>query len=198
LPACKSSPSIPPTAFKNDKPGVGFDLNERKKMKNTLMSLKLLLVLAALAFCVSDLPVQVAATTNTLAQDEAAIRENVEQMQAGWNTKSGSLFARPFAEDADYVVINGSYVKGRVTIEKTHQQIFETIYKNTTIRLAVKQVRFLRPDVAVVHVTGHLDAPENEKQLVADASMTMVMTREKQGWQIAAFQNTQVIANQQR
>jgi len=50
----------------------------------------------------------------------------------------------------------------------------------------------------LVHVSGHLDAPENEKQLVADASMTMVMTKDKEGWRIAAFQNTQVVVNQQR
>ena len=47
------------------------------------------------------------------AADEAAMRENVKQMETGWNTKSGALFAKPFAEDADYVVINGMYIKGR-------------------------------------------------------------------------------------
>jgi hypothetical protein len=51
--------------------------------------------------------------------------------------------------------------------------------------------------VAVVHVTGHRNAPENERELVSDAFMTMVMTREKQGWRIAAFQNTQIVANPQ-
>jgi len=69
---------------------------------------------------------------------------------------------------------------------------------NTTIHLSVKQIRFLRPDVAVVHVNGHRDVPESEKQLVADALMTMVMTREKEGWKIAAFQNTEIVASQPR
>src|SRR5688572_5802753 len=86
--------------------------------------------------------------------DEVAIRENVNQLERGWNTKSGALFAKPFADDADYVVINGMYLKGRAVIETTHQQIFDTIFKDTTVKLTVKQVRFLRPDVAVVHVTG--------------------------------------------
>jgi uncharacterized protein (TIGR02246 family) len=135
---------------------------------------------------------------NTRAEDEAAIRENVKQMEAGWNTKSGALFAKPFAEDADYVVINGMYFKGRAQIEKTHQQIFDTIFKNTTIRLSIKQIRFLRPDVAIVHVNGHRDAPENERELVSDALVSMVMTRDKQGWRIDAFHNTQITTNQQR
>jgi uncharacterized protein (TIGR02246 family) len=126
------------------------------------------------------------------AADEAALRENVKQMETGWNTKSGALFAKPFAEDADYVVINGMYIKGRATIASAHQRIFDTIYKDTTISLTVKQVRFLRPDVAVVHVAGHRAGPT--KELTQDAMLTLVMTKEKQGWVIAAFQNTGVAA----
>ena len=125
---------------------------------------------------------------NGAAADEAALRENVKSLETGWNTKSGSVFAKPFAEDADYVVINGMYIKGRATIESAHQRIFDTIYKDTNISLTVKQIRFLRPDVAVVHATGHREGPT--KDLTQDAMLTFVMTKEKQGWTIAAFQNT--------
>lgn len=124
--------------------------------------------------------------------DEAAIRENVKQLETGWNTKKGAVFAKPFAEDADYVVINGMFFKGRNAIETGHQQIFDTIYKDTTITLNVKQIRFLRPDVAVVHVNGHRSGPT--KELVQDALLTLVMTKEKEVWTIAAFQNTAVVA----
>ena len=120
--------------------------------------------------------------------DEAALRDSVKQMEAGWNTKSGALFAKPFAEDADYVVINGMYMKGRAAIESAHQRIFDTIYKDTNITLTVKQIRFLRPDVAVIHVEGSRKGPT--KELTQDAMLTLMMTREKQGWMIAAFQNT--------
>ena len=126
--------------------------------------------------------------------DEAAIREDVRQMESGWNTKSGALFAKPFAEDADYVVINGMYIKGRKAIEAGHQQIFDTIYKDTTLTLAVRQIRFLRPDVAVAHVNAHRDGPT--KELITDAFLTLVLTKEKHGWTIAAFQNTQVVPRQ--
>ena len=125
--------------------------------------------------------------------DETAIRENVKQMETGWNTKSGALFTKPFADDADYVVINGMYLKGRAVLETAHQQIFDTIYKETTVKLTVKQIRFLRPDVAVVHVSGHRDGPT--KELTQAAMLTLVMTKEKQGWTIAAFQNTPVQRN---
>src|ERR1044072_4507117 len=86
--------------------------------------------------------------TDIHATDEAAMRESVKQLETGWNTKSGALFAKPFAEDADYVVINGNYIKGRAVIESQHQRIFDTIYKATNLTLTVKQIRFVRADVA--------------------------------------------------
>ena len=127
---------------------------------------------------------------NDRAADEAAIRDNVKQMETGWNTKNGALFARPFAEDADYVVINGRFLKGRDEIAKTHQQIFDTIFKDTKIALKITQVRFIRPDVAVVHASGHRDGPT--KELIQNATMTLIMTKGQPGWTIAAFQNTAV------
>ncbi len=133
---------------------------------------------------------QAVETPDNQASDEAVIRESVKQMETGWNTKSGAVFAKPFAEDADYVVINGMYIKGRAAIEAGHQRIFDTIYKDTTLSLTVKQIRFLRSDVAVVHVSGQRVGPT--KDVVNDAMITVVMTKEKQGWVIAAFQNTGV------
>ena len=124
------------------------------------------------------------------AAHEPAIREAVRKMESGWNTKSGALFASPFADDADYVIINGNYLKGRANIERGHQQIFDTVYKDTTLSLAVQQIRLLRPDVAVVHVKGERRGPNDEAH---EAMITLVMTKEKQGWAIAAFQNTAIM-----
>lgn len=142
--------------------------------------------LMMMGFSVTPMPPQ-----DSRAADEAAMRENVKLLETGWNTKSGATFAKAFAEDADYVVINGMHIKGRTVIEKTHQQIFDTIFKDTTLTLNVQQIRFLRPDVAVVHVSGHRDGPPAKVQ---DATLTCVMTKEQQGWTIAAFQNTAVAA----
>jgi uncharacterized protein (TIGR02246 family) len=161
-------------------------------MKRSSAGMKLLMSFAPFVFFI--LPVSAHdAGVSASASDEAAIRASVKLMEEGWNTKSGALFAKPFAEDADYVIINGMYIKGRVAIDKGHQQIFDTIFKNTKISLSVKQIRFLRPDVAVVHVNGHRDGPTAD--LVSDAILTLVMTKGSSGWQIDAFQNTQVIGN---
>lgn len=133
-----------------------------------------------------------AKTSDLNARDEAMIRANVEQSAKGWNAKSGAEFAKPFAEDADYVVINGMHVKGRAAIDKGHQQIFDTIYKNSTLVVSVEQIRFLRPDIAVVHVRSALTVTQENSTRTGDGRITLVMTKNKDKWEIAAFQNTSI------
>ena len=150
----------------------------------------LALAAATLAACT----LYASALTAADGADEAAIRENVRQLEAGWNAKSGAQFAQPFAADADYVVINGMYIKGREAIEQGHQRIFDTIYRESTLSLSVKQVRMLRSDVAVVHVTGSNKYARDGEAHTSEAIITLVMTKESGAWKIAAFQNTQVAA----
>lgn len=159
----------------------------------TPMTTHLLMAIAIMGLCIFAVAGQNAGASNNHAADEAAIRDNVRQLETGWNTKQGALFAQPFVEDADYVVINGRHISGRATLEKEHQRIFDTVYRNTTLQLSVKHIRFLRSDVAVVHVNGHRNGPKAEPELESDAFMTMVMTKVKNRWQIVAFQNTKIV-----
>jgi uncharacterized protein (TIGR02246 family) len=162
-------------------------------MRSSIRFRNFSLALAAVVACAVG-----ASARQQTGGDEAAVRENVRQLESGWNAKSGASFAKPFAEDADYVVINGMQIKGREAIAAGHQGIFDTIYKDSTLTLSVKQVRFLRSDVAVVHVSAHLKATQNGQTQEGDAVITLVMTKDRGEWKIAAFQNTGVAAGQRR
>lgn len=118
--------------------------------------------------------------------EEVAVREIVSQLCEGWNAGSGETFAAPFAEDADYVIVNGMYIKGRPVIESGHQQIFDTIYKGSHNTATIKSVRFLREDVALVHVQWHLIFQHGTNTTMN----TLVLTKEDGLWRIAAFHNT--------
>lgn len=124
--------------------------------------------------------------------DEAAIRQIVRQVQDGWNSHDGKAFAAPFAPDADYVVVNGMSLKGREAIENGHTAIFSTIYKDSRNVGTVKSVRFLRPDVAVVHVEWNLEFRAGGEERRGRAMNTMVMTKDGGRWNIVAFQNTPI------
>ena len=153
--------------------------------------IRIITLVTALAIVLAACALAAPARAND-SSDEAAIRDNVRQMETGWNRKSGALFARPFAEDADYVVINGMHIRGREAIDKGHQRIFDTVYKETTLSLAVEKVRYLRPDVAIVHAHARATTPQPAGPRETEARITLVMSKEKDGWRIAAFQNTEV------
>ncbi|HEX8130493.1 MAG TPA: SgcJ/EcaC family oxidoreductase [Pyrinomonadaceae bacterium] len=167
-------------------------------MRNHTRNRHFLYVLITLAACALQSPLRASISPDTNAVDEAAVRENVRQMEVGWNTKSGALYAKPFAADADYVVVNGVHLRGREAIEKSHQHIFDTFYKNSILSISVKQIRFLRPDVAVVHVQGVNRIRQGAETREMNAMVTLVMTKEKGDWKIVAFQNTQIIADEPR
>lgn len=132
----------------------------------------------------------VAQAAQNSVKDEEAIRQIVRQVEAAWNAHDGKAFALPFAADADYVIVNGLQLKGREAIEKGHTDIFTTFYKESRNAATIKSIRFLRPDVAVVHIEWNLEVrPGGEK---ARAINTMVMTKENGKWSIAAFHNTPV------
>ncbi|MDQ4120165.1 MAG: SgcJ/EcaC family oxidoreductase [Acidobacteriota bacterium] len=126
-------------------------------------------------------------------QDEAAIRQIVKSVEAGWNALDGKVFAAPFSSDADYVVVNGMHIKGRDAIEKGHTGIFTTVYKESRNAATVKIIRFLRPDVAVAHVEWNLEYKAGGETKKARAMNTMIFTKDNGKWSIAAFHNTPIL-----
>ena len=83
-------------------------------------------------------------------------------------------------------------IKGRAAINAGHQQIFDTVYKNSTLSYTVEQIRFLRPDVAVVHVQAALKVTQENSTQTGNARITLVMLKNDSKWEIVAFQNTSI------
>jgi len=102
----------------------------------------------------------------------------------------GSAFAAPFAGDADFVTIRGEHFQGRSAIGAGHAAIFRTIYGGSSVRFKVESARLLRPDVALSHVRSVLNAPSGPLAGEHSACFSMVLTKERGSWEIAAFHNT--------
>jgi len=127
------------------------------------------------------------------AADESAVRALVQKCIEGWNKGSGEAFAAQFAEDSDFVVGNGMHVKGRRQNASAHQQIFDTFYKGTRLWLQVKSVRFLRPDVALMHTLSKVLKP-GELDASPEPVFIQAWTVSKHGneWLVDAFHNTPI------
>jgi uncharacterized protein (TIGR02246 family) len=164
-------------------------------MRNIIAAVAVFVSMSALA-CSMAAPLAEHPSSKARAEDEAAIRKIVALVEEGWNKGDGKVFAAPFAEDADYVVVNGMRVKGRNEIALGHQRIFDTVYKNSHNTGTVQSIRFLRDDVAVVHVEWRLQFRADDAAREGGAISTMVMTKQRGQWGIAAFHNTSIASSQ--
>jgi uncharacterized protein (TIGR02246 family) len=127
-----------------------------------------------------------------MTEDEQAIGKIVGQLEAAWNTSDSTGFAAPFMDDATFIHIYGGQLDGRVAIEASHRQIFDTIYKGSYGKFTLESIRFVRPDVAILLVHGYLKFYEGGEMRETHARPTMVAAKENGKWQIVAFQNTKV------
>ncbi len=55
----------------------------------------------------------------------------------------------------------------------------------------MQDIRFLRPDIAIVHFTSNLTGTVRGESLNATGIITLTVARTNGNWEIAAFQNTQ-------
>ena len=109
----------------------------------------------------------------------------------GWNRGSGESFAAPFAEDGDLIGFDGTHVKGRPEIASFHQPLFDKWLKGTRLVGEVTSVRFLKPDVALMHaIGGTVMRGKSEPSPERDSIQTLIATKRGDQWYLAAFQNT--------
>ncbi len=125
--------------------------------------------------------------------DEEAVRALYRRLMDGWNRGSGAAFASAFTQDGDLVAFDGTHFKGRKEIAPFHQQLFEEWLRGSRLVGEVESVRFLGPDVALMHAVGSTIMPgKSEPSPERDSIQTLVATREDGEWRLAAFQNTRV------
>lgn len=123
--------------------------------------------------------------------DEQAIQKIISSMETNWAQKNGEAFASVFADVHDFIVWNGYYFPNqtRERNAQAHQGLFNGPYRTYDIKLKIDKIRFLRPDLALVHVLGGgyqkgEAVPENPGVL-----MSIIMEKKNGSWKIISFHN---------
>lgn len=124
------------------------------------------------------------------AADEAAISAIPQQMIDAWNKGSGEAFAAPFTENADFVAFEGTHLKGRQEIASFHQQIFDTSVKGSRLEGEAKFVRFLSPQLAVMHAVARVTLPGRTEPSPSRDSMQLFVVMKRDGdWRVEGLLN---------
>jgi uncharacterized protein (TIGR02246 family) len=75
----------------------------------------------------------------------------------------------------------------------SHENLFRTVLYGSRLTGAVESIRFVTPDVAVVHLTGSVvEGWRQQMRRRRLSRQTMVVVRRDGRWQVTAFHNTRV------
>jgi uncharacterized protein (TIGR02246 family) len=90
------------------------------------------------------------------------------------------------------VNVVGWWWKGRAEIEKKLTDAYVYVFKESTLAIANVDIRFLTPDVAVVHVRWTMTGARTPAGIPVPQQGIQTHVLEKKGdqWLIAGFQNT--------
>jgi uncharacterized protein (TIGR02246 family) len=128
----------------------------------------------------------------TPAQDEREIRAIVDRMFDAWGRGDAVAYHADLTDDADYVAFDGSR-RSKADSIRSHENLFRTVLYGSRLVGEVESVRFVTPDVAVVHVTGSVVEGWRQTMRRRRLSLqTMVVVRRDGRWQVTAFHNTRV------
>ena len=132
-------------------------------------------------------------TDEQRAADGRTIRALHGQVLDAWGAGNGNAFAAPFSDDALFIGFDGSVMRGREQIAATHQDVFDRWMKGTRLVEEQTEVRFVDPDVAVVHTLGGtVMGGKSEPTPERDSIQTLVAVRDAGGWSFVSFQNTRI------
>src|ERR1700744_3097257 len=83
--------------------------------------------------------------------DEDTIRQLLARQVEGWDAGDAEAYASVFTPDADYVTFLGTHYKGRDAITASYIPLFAKLLKGSQLKVDITQLRFLTPDVALIH-----------------------------------------------
>ncbi len=139
-----------------------------------------------------------------IADDEASAatdRSEIERLAASftdsWNSHDMAQFARLFAHDADFVNVVGMWWKNREEIEKAHAYSHSTFFKNSRLSGQIAGLKFLRPDLATVHIPWELVGqiePDGSVGQPRKGVLLLVCGKQDGAWHIHTAQNTDIVA----
>ena len=130
-------------------------------------------------------------------QEVETIKATIQKFAEAWNAHDANLLVPLFAENADFVNVMGRWQKSRDELVKAHAETFATVFSKSRMTFLETQVKFHKPDVAVVHTTWHLEGQKNPTGgdlPDRNGILTATILNQNEKWEIVAVQNTDITA----
>lgn len=121
---------------------------------------------------------------------QIAVNEAVDQLLGeiaeAWNAGDGRAYGARYCPDGTFTNTDGTLDLGRDEVVHTAEKAFQGILAGTKLSLAVRKLRLVRPDVAVVDLDTRVSGmPGGEARI----SQMLVLVEEDDRWWITAQHN---------
>lgn len=136
------------------------------------------------------------ATTTSVTDDEAAIRQTVMAVEEAWNQHDMNAFAELLTETVEWVNPVGMWWRGRENVKRAHQAYHDSIFQKTSRHSEALTIQCLTPEVACVTGTyrmGDWTRPDSG-QLVSNGldRVTYILVKQQGRWLITRGQVTEI------
>ncbi len=125
--------------------------------------------------------------------DDHAISALFDRLMQAWTGNDAVAYADCFTEDSDYVSYDGTRAIGRAPMQEAHDRLFRGVLAGSALVGGVESIRYVSPDVAVVHGTASVLMPWRSTLPKRRLSrQTLVAVRTRSGWRFTALHNGRV------
>src|SRR5688572_18370452 len=114
--------------------------------------------------------------------EERAIGEVLARFYEGWNTHDVDKMVSVYSEDVDHINVYAQWNKGKPAITEAIRRFHTGRGKNDHKTYTIEKIRFIKPDVAVVHVRS--------LSTVGNIG-TYVMSKDSGRWLVVSFTNVE-------
>jgi uncharacterized protein (TIGR02246 family) len=125
-----------------------------------------------------------------------AVDQLLGELAWAWNAGDARAWAARYSPDGTFTNTNGTLDLGRDDVARTAEEAFQGVLAGTKLSLAVRKLRLIRPDVAVVDLDARVsgmpvpppddsNAPGGEVRI----SQMLVLVQEDDRWWITAQHN---------
>jgi uncharacterized protein (TIGR02246 family) len=131
------------------------------------------------------------------ASDEEQIRDLEHRFNAAWNAHNPDVIAEALTDDAQFITVNGAWTTSRAGFRDLMARLHGPLgpFRDSTRRTPEMQVRFLSPDIALLHTRFWIKGEAQHDALSQDdreSVGTRVVRKIDGRWRIVATQNTDV------
>lgn len=120
-----------------------------------------------------------------------------ERFVKAWNDRDAAQIAGLFVEDAEFVNVVGLWWHTRQDIWKAHDYGLKVIFKDSTLALRQKKVRYLSEEIALVHARLKLSGQSAHGSTTQPGTrfniFSFIVQKKPKGWVCIAAHNTDKI-----